>query len=357
MRVLRARVLSWYRKHKRDLPWRRTRDPYAIWVSEIMLQQTRVDTVLPFYERFLRRFPGVRSLARARESQVLAAWSGLGYYRRARNLHAAARALVRRHAGRLPEDRASLLELPGIGEYTASAIASIAFGRASAAVDGNVVRVLARIGGHSGRRDSPALHATVTAMAESLAEGPHPGDWTQGLMELGALICLTREPLCLRCPASRFCVARRRGHPERFPEPQPAVAPREERRIVLVATSGRRVLLVPDDADERATWTLPYARLGASAPSKAARGLLSRLVGNQGPDPDRAGSFRHRTFSHSLTYEIWSVDLRARPSPRRPGPPDPARPRRPSSLWATSHELERLPVRSHTLKALRSLDR
>jgi A/G-specific adenine glycosylase len=186
-------------------------------------------------------------------------------------------------------------------------------------------------------------------MAESLAQGPHPGDWTQALMELGATICLPREPLCVRCPASRFGVARRGGRPERFPEAQPALAPREERRVVLVATSGRRVLLVPDDADQRATWTLPYARLGASTGSRAARGLLSRLVGSAGPDPDRAGSFRHRTFSHSLTYEIWSVDLRARPSPGRPGCP--------KSLWATSNELARLPVRSHTLKALRSLDR
>ena len=124
-------------------------------------------------------------------------------------------------------------------------------------------------------------------------------------------------------------------------------APREERRVVLVATSGRRVLLVPDDADERATWTLPYTRLGASTASRAARGLLSRLVGEDGPDPDRAGAFRHRTFSHSLTYEVWSVDLRARP---KEAPPM-------KSLWATSSELERLPVRSHTLKALRNLDR
>jgi len=341
---MRERILSWYRKHKRDLPWRRTRDPYAIWVSEIMLQQTRVETVLPFYERFLRRFPDVRSLARARESQVLAAWSGLGYYRRARNLHAAARAVARDHAGRLPEDRASLLELPGIGDYTASAIASIAFGRAAAAVDGNVIRVLARIGGLSGRRDSTSLRAAVTASAESLAKGPRPGDWTQALMELGATICLPREPLCVRCPASRFCVARRGGRPEQFPEAKSDAAPRVERRVVLVAMSGRRVLLVPDEADERATWTLPYARLGASTASQAARGLLSRLVGSAGPSPDRAGSFRHRTFSHSLTYEIWSVDL----PPRSP---------RDKSLWATSRELERLPVRSHTLKALRRLDR
>ena len=354
---LRRRVLSWYRKHKRDLPWRRTRDPYAIWVSEIMLQQTRVETVVPFYRRFLRRFPGVNSLAKARESQVLAAWSGLGYYRRARHLHAAARIVVRRHGARIPEDRASLLALPGIGEYTAAAIQSIAFGRAAAAVDGNVIRVLARIGGYTGRRDSARLRRAVTATAESLARGPDPGDWTQALMELGATTCVPRDPLCDRCPAARDCVAKRRGRPDRFPEAQRAVLPREEHRVVLVARSGRRVLLIPDDADARATWTLPYARLGASSSSRAARGLVSRLVGSAGPQPDPMGSFRHRTFSHSLTYEIWSVDLQgnAASSPRLPGNARSSAPGGP--LWATSREVGRLPVRSHTLKALRTLDR
>ncbi len=345
--ALRSRILSWYRKHKRDLPWRRTRDPYAIWVSEIMLQQTRVETVIPFYLRFLRRFRTVGALARAPESQVLAAWSGLGYYRRARHLHAAAKLMVKEHAGRLPQDRASLLELPGIGEYTAAAIESIAFGRAAAAVDGNVIRVLGRIGGHSGRRDAPKLRAAVTAMAESLAGGRDPGDWTQSLMELGATTCLPREPLCDRCPAARHCVAKRSGRPDRFPEALPLAAPREERRLVLVAKSGARVLLVPDVADARATWTLPYARLGASPSSRAARGLLSRVVGATSRSPRPRGTFRHRTFSHSLTYEIWTVDLSSAPPSDGEGRP----------LWATSPELQRLPVRSHTLKALRRLAR
>ena len=158
-------ILAWYQRHKRDLPWRRTRDPYAIWVSEIMLQQTRVETVIPFYDRFLRLFPDVRTLARAREAAVLAAWSGLGYYRRARHLHAAARAVVRDHGGEVPGTREDLLALPGIGAYTASAIASIAFSREEAAVDGNVIRVLARVHGLRGRRDSPALRRRVETIA------------------------------------------------------------------------------------------------------------------------------------------------------------------------------------------------
>jgi A/G-specific adenine glycosylase len=346
MTSLRHDILAWYTRGKRDLPWRRTRDPYAIWVSEIMLQQTRVETVVPFYERFLRRFPDAGSLARAREPALLAAWSGLGYYRRARNLHAAARAIVREHAGRVPETRDALLGLPGIGGYTAAAIASIAFGRAEAAVDGNVVRVLARIAGLRGRRDSTALKARVREVAESLAPGPRTGDWTQALMELGATICLPRDPLCERCPAADACVARRSGDPDRFPEASAAKTPRVERRLLILVKAGGRVLLVPDEADSRATWTLPYARLGPTASSAlAARALAARVpgaTGNTAPPIRRVG-FKHRTFSHDLTYEVWSMDL-APAAARKLGAG--------SAIWATARQLRRLPLRAPTLKAL-----
>jgi A/G-specific adenine glycosylase len=354
IRSLRRRVLGWYSRNKRNLPWRRTRDPYAIWVSEIMLQQTRVETVAPFYERFLRRFPDAGSLARAREPAVLAAWSGLGYYRRARNLHAAARTLVREHAGNLPEDLDSLMALPGIGRYTAAAIASIAFGRPAAAVDGNVIRVIARIEGLRGRGDSAALRREVDVRAESLARGARAGDWTQALMELGATICLPRDPLCERCPAARFCAARRSGDPDRFPEASIAKAPRAEQRVLLVARSGRRVLLVPDEGDSRATWTLPYARL-ATPSRRAARALARRLFGNSAAPTGPRFTFSHRTFSHSLTYEVWSIELApghvGKPSAPREasmGGPD-------TAFWATQRDLRRMPVRAHTLKALRDL--
>ena len=340
---IRRSVLAWYAREKRDLPWRRTRDPYAIWVSEIMLQQTRVETVIPFYERFLRRFPDVASLARAREPAVLAAWSGLGYYRRARNLHAAARDIVREHSGRIPESREALLALPGIGGYTAAAIASIAFGRPEAAVDGNVTRVLARIEGLRGRRDSAALRGRVRALAESLAQGTRAGDWTQALMELGATICLPREPLCDRCPAARFCAARRSGEPDRFPEASATKPPRAERRLLLLARANGRVLLVPDEADSRATWTLPYARVGATTPPlRAARALAAGLLGVFTALSGPSGAFRHRTFSHDLTYEVWALDLVRPPDSRR----------RSETVWATRRQLRRLPLRAHTLKAL-----
>ncbi len=309
-----------------------------------MLQQTRVETVVPFYERFLRRFPDVVSLARAREPAVLAAWSGLGYYRRARNLHAAAHDILREHSGRIPESREALLALPGIGGYTAAAIASIAYGRPEAAVDGNVTRVLARIEGLEGRRDSAALKGRVWALAESLAQGMRSRDWTQALMELGAMVCLPREPLCDFCPAARFCAARRSGKPDRFPEHSAAKPPRAERRLLLLARAGGRVLLVPDEADSRATWTLPYARLGSATPSLgAARALAARLLGVRAPLSGPCGAFRHRTFSHHLAYEVWSLDLARPAGSQQPG----------EAVWASRRQLRRLPLRAHTLKAIR----
>jgi A/G-specific adenine glycosylase len=345
-------------------------------VSEIMLQQTRVETVIPFYERFLARFPDVGALASAPEADVLAAWSGLGYYRRARNMMEAARAVADRHASRFPEDLEALVALPGIGRYTAAALQSIAFDRPAAAVDGNVVRVLARIFGLRGRGDDAALRGEVARLAEALARGPRAGDWTQALMELGALICLPRDPRCERCPVSRSCAARRTGTPERFPEARAVKRPRAEERILLVARSGARVLLVPDDRDSRATWTLPYASLRPPArprpparlrPSavqtgrvaRAARALAAGLFGKSARPDGPHAIFRHRTFSHSLTYEVWSIEVgredAARTSAHGPGG---RRNRQPVlNLWVTPKVLERTPVRAHTLKALRKLGR
>jgi A/G-specific adenine glycosylase len=342
---LRRDVLAWYQRHKRDLPWRRTRDPYAIWISEIMLQQTRVETVIPFYERFLRRFPDVATLARARETAVLAAWSGLGYYRRARHLHDAARAVVREHGGVMPDTSEGLLTLPGIGGYTASAIASIAFDREEAAVDGNVIRVLARIRGFRGRRDSGALRKRIETIARELARGSKPGDWTQALMELGATICLPREPLCDRGPAARSCAARESGDPARYPEAMPVKAPRVERRLLLLARRGDRVLLVPEDGTAGASWTLPSARLlAAAATPRAARALADRHLA---PSSKAAPSgpkltFQHRTYSHDLTFEVWSVDAVSESGAA-------------GTLWATRAQLRKLPLRAPTIKALKNI--
>jgi A/G-specific adenine glycosylase len=336
---LRAAILRWYLANRRDLPWRRTRDPYAIWVSEIMLQQTRAETVVPYYERFLARFPTVRDLARGRERDVLARWSGLGYYSRARNLRAAAVRVVRAHGGTLPRDPEALRTLPGIGAYTAAAIASVAFDLPAAAVDGNVIRVLARIAGLRGRRNAPALRREVTRLAEALAEGPRPRDWTQALMELGATVCAPRAPRCAGCPVARRCAARASGEPDRYPEPAPTAAPHAERRVLLLARSREEVLLVPDADAGRTAWTLPQAviaRAGARAAARItarAHGLGVRAI--RGP----VATFRHRTFSHDLVFEVWSAG----------GPIAAAT----AGRWVRPSELERLPVRAPTLKALR----
>jgi A/G-specific adenine glycosylase len=201
-RRFRRRLLDWYDRHRRDLPWRANRDPYRVWLSEIMLQQTRVAAVIEHYHEFLRRFPTVEKLASARESSVLAAWSGLGYYRRARMMHAAAKAIVRERGGTFPSTEAGLRELPGIGRYTAAAIASIAFEEPAAVVDGNVERVLERLLG--GRIDVEMLWAA----ANHLLEPKRPGDFNQAIMELGAVVCTPRAPQCLTCPVINLCATR-----------------------------------------------------------------------------------------------------------------------------------------------------
>jgi A/G-specific adenine glycosylase len=200
--ILRRRLLAWYDRNRRDLPWRQDRNPYHVWLSEIMLQQTRVAAVVEHYRRFLRRFPTIQKLAAARETSVLAAWSGLGYYRRARMLHIAAKKIVKEHGGRFPASSEELRVLPGIGRYTAAAIASIAFGEPAAVVDGNVERVLQRIAGQ--RLAGEALWQA----AGELLSPRRPGDFNQAMMELGATICLPRQPMCLMCPVVELCAIR-----------------------------------------------------------------------------------------------------------------------------------------------------
>ena len=204
-REFRRRLLGWFDENARDLPWRRTSDPYAIWVSEIMLQQTRVAAVLEHYDRFLYRYPTLQALALAPEEDILACWSGLGYYRRARMLHKAAKVVAGELAGRFPRTAVALRALPGIGEYTSAAIASIGFGEAVAAIDGNVERVLTRVFGWD---EKTALLSRLREAAAQLLAQHRPGDFNQAMMELGATVCLPRGPLCLQCPVQRQCATR-----------------------------------------------------------------------------------------------------------------------------------------------------
>jgi A/G-specific adenine glycosylase len=206
IRKFQQSLLTWFDSHARDLPWRQNSDPYRIWVSEIMLQQTRVTAVLDYYARFLTLFPSVTVLAQAKEPEVLAAWSGLGYYRRARMMHQAAKVVVHEHHGIFPRTAEELRKLPGIGEYTSSAIASIAFGEPVAVVDGNVERVLLRIFSEA---ESPVPRAKwFRDRAANLLDTQRPGDFNQAMMELGATVCLPQRPLCLHCPVQRFCKTR-----------------------------------------------------------------------------------------------------------------------------------------------------
>jgi A/G-specific adenine glycosylase len=253
VRQLRRALLSWYEKNGRDLPWRHTRDPYRIWVSEVMLQQTRVAVVIERYRRFLQRFPSVCDLARAKVSSVLAEWSGLGYYRRARNLHAAAKSIARERNSEFPRSSQELRALPGIGRYTAAAVASIAYGEAVAVVDGNVERVLARLLGQVIAGEG------WWSSAQILLDSERPGDFNQAMMELGATLCLPDQPRCAVCPIQRFCRTRGTGA-------SPRSKPRPFKREVAYALSLRRdsVLLVRRPADHTlmgGMWELPEVTL------------------------------------------------------------------------------------------------
>jgi A/G-specific adenine glycosylase len=211
------RLLDWFRAHRRDLPWRASRDPYRIWIAEIMLQQTRIAAVLPYYDRFLKTFPTVESLARAREEKVLRLWSGLGYYSRARNLHRAAKEIVAHHDGQFPRTLDAALALPGIGRYTAAAVLSIDYDVPLAVLDGNAARVLARLGAIRGDLRAPRRWQQLAASARSLLALTAPGDWNQALMELGETVCTPQTPRCGGCPVSRSCLARARNLTREIP--------------------------------------------------------------------------------------------------------------------------------------------
>lgn len=313
-------LLGWFRRGRRALPWRKPglRDAYATWVAEVMLQQTRAETAAAYWERFLAAFPDVGALARAPEAEVLRLWAGLGYYRRARMLHAAAREVAEQRGGRLPRGAAAWRELPGIGEYTAAAIAAQAEGEAVAAVDGNVKRVAARVLAHEGRAGSAALHAAARAWAQELMDAAEdPGEMVEGLMELGATVCTPRAPDCARCPLAGGCRARASGAQAGLPRPAPRAATIELRLRGFVATRGGGVLLreraagwnpglwepptaaAEDDADERAGWE----RLGCGR----ARALR------------RLGEARHAITHHRIRVEVFAIeDWRGGPAPVAP---------------------------------------
>ena len=256
---LRQAILKYYRDHQRELPWRRTRDPYAIWISEVMLQQTRVDTVIPYYHRFLARWPTVKALADADPEAVRAVWSGLGYYRRAELMMKAAGVVARDHDGRFPPEQKELEQLPGMGRYTSGAVASIAFDRSVPAVDGNVLRLLARVEMIEGDVTRGAPNRSVWGAARELAKGDHPGELNQGLIELGAQVCTPRKPKCETCPLARDCHARQNGATHRIPpvRKRPSRRTVEVTGLILLDPAGVLLERQPEQGLFGGLWCLP----------------------------------------------------------------------------------------------------
>jgi len=337
------RLLAWYDEHARDLPWRRTRDPYKILVSEIMLQQTQVKTVLPYYEAFVRRFPSVSALARAPVDEVLEVWKGLGYYRRARNLHAAAQAVVERFGGRVPDTWEEMIGLPGIGAYTAAAVLSIAYGKPYPVVDGNVIRVGARLLADEEPADSVRLKRRIFSGLSQVIPVERPGDFNQALMELGATVCSVRRPVCAACPIAAHCAARASGRAEELPVPARRATVREDRFTVIVARLGQATLLVrrPEDGLLAGLWEFPRA---ASVPEgEDEKDFVRAALHAAGAGAvdvryvERAGAVVHR-FSHlEWRMEVLRVELAA--ATRASGAAERAAS---DARWVSAAELEAL---------------
>lgn len=335
---LAERLLAWYAAHKRDLPWRDHPDPYAIWVSEIMLQQTRVETVRPYFERWIARFPDVTTLAAADEREVLQLWEGLGYYSRARNLHRAAREVVNHYGGELPPDPQALRRLPGIGDYTAGAIASMAFGLDEPAIDGNVLRVLARVFSVETPVDTPAGKREITALARAHLPAGRAGDFNQALMDLGARICLPVGPSCSACPLLGVCRAQSENRQDELPRKRPKKAvPHVVVTAAIIARAGR-VLLAQRPAEGLlgGLWEFPGGKLepGEDLVTCLQREIREEL-GVEVAIGGRLGTYRH-------AYTHFRVTLHAFRACLTQGEPQPHVAQ--DLRWVTLNELSSYPM-------------
>ena len=296
-------LLSWYDQHARVLPWRRIRDPYRTWVSETMLQQTRVDTVLGYYERFLTRFPTVADLAAAPEDDVLKLWEGLGYYSRARNLHKGAKQVVSEYHGQIPAEVEALRKISGIGPYTAGAIASIAFDRAVPAVDGNVIRVVSRLKGIRENVGIPSVRRTLEGEAAALVPQNRPGDFNQAVMDLGATVCVPGTPACERCPLQNCCDAYAAGDAEDLP-----VLPRKnppkllDYALCLIFAGDRVLMRQRTEAMLHGLWVFPMVE--GNPTQRQLPAAVKKLTRLTVKDVDFAGEARH-----VFTHQIWQMKL------------------------------------------------
>jgi len=322
---LQSHLLAWFRRHRRDLPWRRSRDPYRIWIAEIMLQQTRIAAVIPYYDRFLRRFPTIESLARAKQQNVLKLWSGLGYYMRARNLHRAAQQIVAGHNHQFPNNLEAALSLPGIGRYTAAAVLSIAYDAPLSVLDGNVARVLARLETIRGDLRAPARWKQLAHTAQSLLAHDSPGEWNQALMELGETICTPSTPRCGVCPIAQFCRARKLGLTSKIPAPRKKRAPVRQKiaAAILRDPQGRTLLTkdpgAHDDVLFSRMWQFPaievsrHPRVQLEAHLRATLGITASLTLEPLPIARHGVTFRNITL---LPFLVQLARLPHRPRTR-----------------------------------------
>ena len=299
-KTLQDSLLDWFRADARDLPWRRTRDPYAVWLAEIILQQTRIDQGLPYYERFIEAYPSVTALAAAPLDAVMKLWEGLGYYSRARNLHRAAKMVVNEYGGRFPYTAAALKKLPGVGDYTAGAIASIAFGQREPVVDGNVKRVLARLYAVAESIDSAPTTRRLWEIAWELVPAEAPGDFNQALMELGARVCAPRNPMCGECPARRWCRAREEGAQDALPvRTAKKAAPHQERIVAVIERRGR--LLIgrrPPNGLLGGLWEFPNGEISPGESHEAALVRTARETAGLAITPEGCIAAVDHAYTH-----------------------------------------------------------
>jgi A/G-specific adenine glycosylase len=346
---LRQKLLKWYDANLRDLPWRDSHDAYAIWVSEVMLQQTQVQTVIPFFRNFLKSFPTIQALADANSQELLHAWAGLGYYSRVRCLQKAAQEIVKKHGGRFPETYCDLLALPGIGRYTAGAILSIAFNKPHSVVDGNVTRVVSRLFLLTEDSRTSKFKKILWNLAGQLLSRNSPGNFNQALMELGATICSPRSPTCLLCPWNTECLARREGLEEQLPrktgrsesvESQQAVAVVGHRgRYLIVKRKGARVL--------RDFWEFPGCEFKQAEDLK--RSLASRIRRDLGLKiclKDRLVTVKHVITKHRITVQAFLAEL---------SPSQPTLKKNRNIRWVRLSEVDRYPFGSASMRILRVL--
>ncbi len=347
---LRRALLAWYDRHQRQLPWRatpgHTPNPYHVLVSEAMLQQTQVATVIDYFHRFIDQFPTPQALAQADPQRVLTLWQGLGYYRRARNLHAAAKQIVQHHGGQVPDTVDDLQALPGVGRYTAGAVASIAFGKPTPVLDGNVARVLARWLAIQQPIDHPKVRTGLWSLAKQLVPPKRPGDFNQALMELGALVCQPRTPQCTPCPVSNLCQANQQNLAHRLPITTPRTPPRRVTHHVVAIKRGNQYLFHqrPDTGLWSRMWQMPTAQdLPAVADPKKIQQWIANTTGLLVWRPDTSGEFVHLTTHRTIRFRLWTTQTQA------------GRLRRGYGQWRRLNRIEDLPMPNPQRRAIQMI--